>query len=91
MANSDRWADEGGFTRDVIDLAMMKPSLKLLRQAVDKAETVYGESIKRDLSKAVDCLRQRHGWLERCMEALAMSQPKALVWKNIRALLMVIS
>jgi len=26
LANSDRWADEGVFNRDVIDLAMMQPS-----------------------------------------------------------------
>ena len=91
LANSDRWADEGVFNRDVIDLAMMKPSLKLLRQAVGKAETSYGQAIQRDLTKAVHCLQQRPGWLERCMEALAMSRPKALVWKNIRALLRVTS
>lgn len=91
LANSDRWADEGVFNRDVIDLAMMKPSLKLLRHAVEKAETAYGQAIQRDLAKAVNRLRERPDWLERCMEALAMSQPKALVWKNIRSLLRVVS
>jgi hypothetical protein len=27
LANSDRWNDDGVFNRDVIDLAMMNPSL----------------------------------------------------------------
>ena len=44
LANSDRWNDDGVFSRDVIDLAMMQPSLPLLRQAVAKAEQAYGES-----------------------------------------------
>lgn len=90
LANSDRWADDGVFNRDVIDLAMMGPSLGLLRQAVAKAETAYGQAILRDLKKAIDRLQQRHDRLERCMEALAMTQPKALVWKNIRSLRRVI-
>lgn len=90
LANSDRWADDGVFNRDVIDLAMMGPSLDLLRQAVAKAETAYGQAILRDLKKAIDRLQQRHDRLERCMEALAMTQPKALVWKNIRSLRRVI-
>ena len=90
LANSDRWADDGVFNRDVINLAMMGPSLDLLRQAVAKAETAYGQAIIRDLKKAIDRLQQRHDRLERCIEALAMTQPKALVWKNIRSLRRVI-
>jgi len=89
LANSDRWADDGVFNRDVIDLAMMEPSLDLLRRAVAKAETAYGQAIPRDLKKAIDSLQQKHDWLERCMDALAMTLPKALVWKNIRSLLRV--
>lgn len=90
LANSDRWADDGVFNRDVIDLAMMEPSLNLLRQAVAKAETAYGRAIRRDLKKAIDRLQQKHDWLDRCMEALAMTKPKALVWRNVRSLLRVV-
>ncbi|MFI4940426.1 MAG: nucleotidyl transferase AbiEii/AbiGii toxin family protein [Burkholderiales bacterium] len=86
LANSDRWGDDGVFNRDVIDLAMMNPSLGLLRQAAAKAETAYGQTIRQDLDKAIQRLQDRHGWLERCMEAMAMNLPKALVWKNLRAL-----
>ena len=86
LANSDRWADDGVFSRDVIDLAMMNPSLKLLRQAVTKAESAYGHAIRQDLGKTIHRLKERRGWLERCMEALAMNLPKALVWKALRSL-----
>lgn len=86
LANADRWSDDGVFSRDVIDLAMMQPSLPLLRQAVTKAEQAYGQSICRDLEKAIDKLQTRHGWLERCMQAMAITLPKAVLWQRIRAL-----
>lgn len=89
LANSDRWADDGVFSRDVIDLAMMEPSLPLLREAIHKAEGAYGQAIRRDLGKAVRRLQERGGWLERCMEAMAMDLPRALVWSRLRALLRV--
>ena len=90
LANSDRWSDDGVFSRDVIDLAMMSPSLSLLRAAVAKAQGAYGESVLRDLGKAIDKLQSRKDGLERCMRAMSMSLPKALVWQKIRALRRVI-
>lgn len=86
LANSDRWNDDGVFSRDLIDLAMMAPGLPLLRQAVAKAEQAYGESICRDLAKAIDRLQSHPDRLDRCMAALAMTLPKAVVWNRIRAL-----
>ncbi|MFA6015650.1 MAG: nucleotidyl transferase AbiEii/AbiGii toxin family protein [Gallionellaceae bacterium] len=86
LANSDRWADDGVFNRDIIDLAMMKPSLALLRSAVEKAETAYGQAIRQDMDKALQRLQNRHGWFERCMQVMAMTLPKAVVWQQLRAL-----
>ena len=86
LANSDRWGDDGVFSRDIIDLAMMNPSLVLLRQAVAKAETAYGQAIRQDIEKALQRLQNRYGWLERCMQTMAMSLPKAVVWQRLRAL-----
>ena len=86
LANADRWSDDGVFSRDVIDLAMMRPTLPLLRQVVTKAEQTYGQAICRDLEKAIDKLQTRHGWLERCMQAMAITLPKAVLWQRIRAL-----
>ena len=51
LANSDRWRDDGVLSRDLIDLAMMAPPKALLRQAIAKAEGVYGPSIEGDLRK----------------------------------------
>jgi len=91
LANSDRWADDGVFSRDIIDLAMMMPSLALLRKAIAKAETAYGQAIRQDLGKAIQRLQDRSGRLERCMQAMAINLPKALVWQKIRSLRRVLS
>jgi hypothetical protein len=86
LANSDRWNDDGVFNRDVIDLAMMSPSLPLLRKAVAKAEQAYGQSIRHDLEKAIGRLQTRQDWMDRCTKAIAMRIPKAVLWKRVRAL-----
>jgi hypothetical protein len=51
-----------------------------------KAEAAYGSAILQDLEKAIQRLQSRHGWLERCMQAMAMNLPKALAWQRLRAL-----
>lgn len=86
LANSDRWADDGVFSRDLIDLATMRPTLALLRQAVAKAEVAYGNAIRRDLGRAIDRAGGRSGWLERCIQLMAIAEPPALVWQRIRSL-----
>jgi hypothetical protein len=53
---------------------------------VKKAESAYGNAILRDLDKALDRLKNRHDWLERCMQVMAINLPKALVWQRLRAL-----
>ncbi len=86
LANSDRWADDGIFSRDLIDLAMMQPSVNLLRRAVTKAEQAYGNAVTRDLGKAIDKMQIRRDWLDRCVKAMAIHTPKALLWERIRTL-----
>ena len=86
LANSDRCMDDGVFSRDLIDLAMMATPLPLLRQAVAKAEQAYGPSILRDLDKAIRRMQERQTWLDRCIQAMAIDVPKALLWQKIRAL-----
>lgn len=87
LANSDRWADDAVMSRDLIDLAMMRPHAALFRQALAKAETAYGKSVAADLDKAIEALRARPHRLDRCMEALQITTlPKALLWKRIKAL-----
>jgi len=91
LANSDRWGNDGVFSRDLLDLAMMKPPLPLLRQAVTKAESAYGAAILRDLAKAVERLKTREAWLDRCMRVMGMQVSRALVWQRLRALERVLS
>jgi len=86
LANSDHWNDDGIFNRDIIDLAMMKPALPLLRAAVQKAETAYGQAIRRDIDAVLQRLQNRRDWLDRCMLAMAMDLPKAELWQRLRAL-----
>jgi hypothetical protein len=86
LANSDRWRDDGVFSRDVIDLAMMNPALPLLRQALFKAQVAYGEAIARDLDRAIEHLRNHPDWMARCMQLMSMNLPRAVLWKKIRAL-----
>ncbi len=86
LANSDRQADDGVFSRDVIDLAMMNLTLPQLRAALEKATEAYGAAITRDLVKAIDRLQDRLGWLDRCMQVMAMDMPKAVLWGKIRNL-----
>jgi hypothetical protein len=86
LDNADRQADEGVFSRDVIDLAMMDLTVPQLHAALEKAIEAYGAAITRDLSKAIDRLQERQGWLERCMNVMAMDMPKAVLWQKIRYL-----
>ena len=86
LANADRWRDDGVFSRDLIDLAMMTPPLPLLRQAVAKAEGAYGTAIRRDLQRAIERMQERTGWLERCMQMMGMAGTQAQVWQRMRAL-----
>lgn len=87
LANSDRWADDSVFSRDLIDLAMMQPKGKLLAQAVAKAKQAYGDSIEADLGKAIDNLLSREGRLDRCIKAMQITAPKAVLWQRIKALI----
>ncbi len=87
LANSDRWADAATMSRDLIDLAMMRPPKALLQQAMDKAEGAYGASIKADLAQAIAHLRANPHRLDHCMSAMQMtSVSKAVLWTRIKAL-----
>jgi len=87
LANSDRWADDAVFSRDLIDLAMMQPGRALLRRAIDKAAAAYGLSVQADLAQAINRLRERPGRLDACRQALRMDTvPAAVLWARIRRL-----
>ena len=83
LANSDRGLDRGMHCRDVIDLAMLKLSKTEFADAITKTKVAYGEAILKDLSKVIDRLGEANGLLERCMKAMDISVPRALLWQNI--------
>jgi hypothetical protein len=86
LANSDRWADDGIFSRDIIDLAMMSPSPRALSAAIAKAEVAYASAIRTDAKKALARLEARDKWFERCMSTMHMNLPKASVVHRLRRL-----
>ena len=91
LANTDRWADDAVFSRDVIDLAMQRAASPLLRAACAKAETAYGDAVRDTLARAIDALRARPHRLDACMKALSMtSVSRAVLWQSIRRLMRVL-
>ena len=86
LANDDRWADTSTFSRDLIDLAMMKPDAVALKAGARKAVDAYGTSIGTSLDKAVAHLRDRPQRLDACIRALKIDAPRATVWQRIRDL-----
>ena len=49
LALADRWHDDSVFSRDLIDLAMMRPPKPLVHAAIAKAATAYGDSVETSL------------------------------------------
>lgn len=87
LANSDRWADTSTCSRDIIDLAMMRPSAALLRDAIHKASGAYGSSIERDLKKALVQLQAAPQRLQDHMRAMKMTKvPAAILWRHLKTL-----
>ena len=83
LANSDRGLDVGMHCRDIIDLAMLNLSKSEFAEATTKGEAAYGEAILKDLAKVIGMLGEENGLLERCMKAMDVSVPRALLWQNI--------
>ena len=83
LANSDRWNDDGVFSRDLLDLAHLPLKPNQLINALSKAEGAYGESVQKDLIQSLERLLGRAGWLERCRQALKIEEPKAVLWQKL--------
>ena len=83
LANSDRWNDDGVFSRDLLELAHLPLKPNQLINALSKAEGAYGESVQKDLIQSLERLLGRDGWLERCREALKIEEPKAVLWQKL--------
>lgn len=86
LANDDRGADTSTFSRDLIDLAMMRPGPAELEAGAAKAVDAYGRTVGQSLAKAVSRLRERPQRLDECVRALNIEAPRAVVWQDIRTL-----
>ena len=86
LANDDRWADTSTFSRDLIDLAMMKPDTVALKAGARKAVDAYGKTVGESLKKAVTNLQDRPQRLDEYIRALKIDAPRAAVWQSIRDL-----
>ncbi len=84
LANADRWADDGVFSRDLIDLAMLQPPLPVWRAALAKAEAAYGHSVRTAIANAMRQLRNRPRRLARCVDAMGVTTPRAMLWQRMR-------
>lgn len=71
------------FLGDRSDLAMLNLSKSEFAEAAIKGEAAYGEAILKDLAKVIGMLGEANGLLERCMKAMDVSVPRALLWQNI--------
>ncbi|GAA1807366.1 hypothetical protein GCM10009795_060700 [Nocardioides hankookensis] len=86
LANDDRWADTSTFSRDLIDLAMMRPDAAALKAGAHKAVDAYGGTVGESLNKAISYLQQRPHRLDEYIRALKIDAPRAAVWQSIRDL-----
>lgn len=86
LANDDRWADTSTFSRDLIDLAMMKPDAAALKAGARKAVDAYGKTVGESLNDAVTYLYERPHRLDEYIRALKIDAPRAAVWQSIRDL-----
>lgn len=86
LANDDRWADTSTFSRDLIDLAMMKPATADLKDGAHKAVDAYGKPVGESLNNAVTYLHENPHQLGDYIRALKIDAPRAAVWQRIRDL-----
>jgi len=86
LANVDRWPDAGVFSRDIIDLAMLDLQKHELHMALAKAESAYGDAVVRDVHKAVANLQNHPDRLSKCLTALSMNAPAALMLDRLKRL-----
>jgi hypothetical protein len=86
LANSDRWGDASVFSRDLIDLVMMKFTTPEWQSGFEKSTRAYGESIHRDLIKACDAFLNKPIHVQGCLSRLKMNIPPTVLVDKVRDL-----
>lgn len=77
LANDDRWADRGLFSRDLIDLALLPVDDHQWNAGMAKAIDAYGASISRTLQSAVAGATEQPQWFEGCIHHMQMDSISA--------------
>lgn len=92
LANADRWADSGVFSRDILDLAIVvsAPHSKVeafhdgLRQSIE----AYGITAKTSAARAINQLLGHPARLARCLDALSIDSLTIIdIQSRLRSLL----
>lgn len=63
---------------------MLGPIISIFRAALEKSEQAYGESIKRDLNKAIERVLTKQGALDRSFAAMEIETEKKVIIKQIK-------
>lgn len=84
LANADRWRDDSTFSRDAIDLAYMNLPPRALLAPLRKAVEAYGNGVATDMVRALSTVRERKDRLARCIAALSIREPAAVVVQKLR-------
>ena len=80
LANADRGLDASTLSRDVVDLAFMLEGWSKADAVAGLAiaRSAYGESVDRSLAAVVTKMREDRAYRNRCIEGLAVTQPKVM-------------
>jgi hypothetical protein len=77
LANSDRWPDRSVFSRDLIDLAVVRRHQPIPAAALTKAEAAYG--VIEPLKQAILAFQQGPDYRDRCYDALSITHPQRII------------
>lgn len=87
LANSDRWADRGVLSRDLIDLGMLRTRIgQIPGEAWAKAEGAYRSAVRTDLAEALRSFLDDGAHRRRCFSALEVAEPDEIL-AGVEALL----
>ena len=80
LANADRGLDASTLSRDIVDLAFMIEawSKKDADAGMAMAKSAYGDTVLRSLYTVTRKMREDKTYRNRCVEGLAISEPKIL-------------
>lgn len=84
LANSDRWADQSTFNRDLIDLAFINASKSTVLDGLAKAEVAYGRAVRGSLQDAIQFLADNPKRLQELKQALKIDAPVPALWSAVK-------